>query len=509
VRKNGEVRHLQVFRKEVLWNGEKQYQAIYLDITERKWAEEALQESKELFEKTFVSQRDAIFLLDAINPPTILDCNPAATEVFGYTRQEMVGRTTDFLHVDETAQKEFQGQLSPTIAERGFMHLFEFRMRRKDGKVFPTEHSVIPLEDEQGKRIGWVSVVRDITEAKRAKEELIEREMFNFALFEYNPIQTIVVDLEGKVTGFNLAKKKSGDRLPNIGDVMYRDYAGGHESDMYRELMACIRSGEIKEFPEQKYGENVLSIMISPFAKGAVIISQDITERKRTEKEQISSHEQLRALAARLQFVREEERTQIAREIHDELGQELAGLKMDLSWLKRKLPKREKLLVEKTQSMLKFADTTIQSVRKISTQLRPGVLDDLGLLAAIEWQTQDFRDRTGIKCELNSSVEDVELDRDRSTAVFRIFQETLINVVRHAKATRIIVNVDEDAGNLILRVKDNGRGITESEISNLKSLGLLGMRERALLFGGEVKISGIPGKGTTVTVTIPLKQGEK
>jgi PAS domain S-box-containing protein len=509
VRKNGEVRHLQVFRKEVLWNGEKQYQAIYLDITERKWAEEALQESKELFEKTFVSQRDAIFLLDAINPPTILDCNPAATEVFGYTREEMVGRTTDFLHVDETAQKEFQGQLSPTIAERGFMHLFEFRMRRKDGKVFPTEHSVIPLEDEQGKRIGWVSVVRDITEAKRTKEELIEREMFNFALFEYNPIQTVVVDLEGKVTGFNLAKKKSGDRLPNIGDVMYRDYAGGHGSEMYGELMACIRSGEIKEFPEQKYGEKVLSITISPFAKGAVIISQDITERKRAEKEQISSHEQLRALAARLQFVREEERTQIAREIHDELGQELAGLKMDLSWLKKKLPKREKLLVEKTQSMLKFADTTIQSVRKISTKLRPGVLDDLGLLAAIEWQTQDFRDRTGIKCELNSSVEDVELDRDRSTEVFRIFQETLTNVVRHAKATRIIVNVDEDAGNLILRVKDNGRGITESEISNLKSLGLLGMRERALLFGGEVKISGIPGEGTIVTVTIPLKQGEK
>ncbi|MGA2467479.1 MAG: ATP-binding protein, partial [Thermodesulfobacteriota bacterium] len=107
--------------------------------------------------------------------------------------------------------------------------------------------------------------------------------------------------------------------------------------------------------------------------------------------------------------------------------------------------------------------------------------------------------------ELNSSVEDVELDRDRSTAVFRIFQETLTNVVRHAKASRIIVNVDEDAGNLILRVKDNGRGITESEISNLKSLGLLGMRERALLFGGEVKISGIPGEGTTVTVILPLK----
>jgi len=173
VRKNGEVRHLQVFRKEVLWNGKKQYQAIYLDITERKWTEEALQESKELFEKTFVSQRDAIFLLDAINPPTILDCNPAATEVFGYTRQEMVGRTMDFLHVDETAQKEFQGYLYQTIAERGFVHLFEFQMRRKDRKVFPTEHSVIPLEDIQGKRIGWVGVVRDITERKQSAERIL------------------------------------------------------------------------------------------------------------------------------------------------------------------------------------------------------------------------------------------------------------------------------------------------------------------------------------------------
>ncbi|MGA2466655.1 MAG: PAS domain-containing protein [Thermodesulfobacteriota bacterium] len=230
--KNGNIRWVEINAVKIEWEGRAATLNFLSDITDRKWAEEALQESKELFEKTFISQRDAIFLLDAINPPTILDCNPAATEVFGYTRQEMVGRTTDFLHVDETAQKEFQGQLSPTIAERGFMHLFEFRMRRKDGKVFPTEHSVIPLEDEQGKRIGWVSVVRDITEAKRAKEELIEREMFNFALFEYNPIQTVVVDLEGKVTGFNLAKKKSGDRLPNIGDVMFKDYAGSRRCDV-------------------------------------------------------------------------------------------------------------------------------------------------------------------------------------------------------------------------------------------------------------------------------------
>ncbi|MCJ7663974.1 MAG: PAS domain S-box protein, partial [Desulfobacterales bacterium] len=166
--KNGNIRWVEINAVKIEWEGRAATLNFLSDTTERKWAEEALQAAKEIFEKTFVSQRDAIFLLDAINPPTILDCNPAATEVFGYTRQEMVGRTTDFLHVGETAQKEFQGQLSPTIAERGFMHLFEFQMRHKDGTVIPTEHSVTPLEDEQGERIGWVSVVRDITERKQS-----------------------------------------------------------------------------------------------------------------------------------------------------------------------------------------------------------------------------------------------------------------------------------------------------------------------------------------------------
>ncbi len=148
-------------------------------VQERQRAEEALRESKELFEKTFISQRDAIVILDAPpppTPPTILDCNPATTEIFGYTRQEMLGRTTAFLHVDETMLRQFQEHLYPAIEERGFLHLSEFMMKRKDGTVFPTEHSVAPLKDEQGKRIGWVSVVRDITKRKRAEEALRESE---------------------------------------------------------------------------------------------------------------------------------------------------------------------------------------------------------------------------------------------------------------------------------------------------------------------------------------------
>ena len=185
----------------------------------------------------------------------------------------------------------------------------------------------------------------------------------------------------------------------------------------------------------------------------------------------------------------------MAREIHDELGQELTGLKMDLSWLVKRLSKNQKSLISKTESMLKLVDSIIQTVRRISSELRPGVLDDLGLIAAIEWQAQDFENRTGITCDFSSSVEEIDLDRDRSTAVFRIFQETLTNVSRHANATRVKISLEESADSLILRIEDNGKGIKESEVSHPKSLGLLGMRERVLVFGGKVKIiTGDTGK---------------
>jgi signal transduction histidine kinase len=160
-------------------------------------------------------------------------------------------------------------------------------------------------------------------------------------------------------------------------------------------------------------------------------------------------------------------------------------------------------LLKKTQSMSDLIDQTVQAVRKISAELRPGILDDLGLTAAIEWQTQDFQERTGIQCEFISSREKFSLNQDGNSVVFRIFQETLTNVTRHAQATRVKVRLDERLGTFIMEVRDNGRGITEKEIADPKSLGLMGMRERARIFGGDLEIKGVPGKGTTVTVKIP------
>jgi signal transduction histidine kinase len=258
------------------------------------------------------------------------------------------------------------------------------------------------------------------------------------------------------------------------------------------------------------YGLNVGPLFDSDGEIAGVICSSiDITEQKQAEEEIRSSREQLRNLVARLQSAREEERRLIAREIHDELGQTLTVLKMDLFWLAKRMPKDQRPFHEKTKSMSKLIDKTIQRIKKISAELRPGLLDYLGLPAAIEWEAEEFQNRTGIKCEVNIDSEDIIMEQDHSTAIFRIFQETLANVARHANAKRIKVSLKEKAGKLELRVRDNGKGITEKQISDPKSFGLIGMRERAQFLGGEVKIMGVQDKGTTITTTVPLPQKGK
>jgi signal transduction histidine kinase len=222
-----------------------------------------------------------------------------------------------------------------------------------------------------------------------------------------------------------------------------------------------------------------------------------------------NEREHLRALASRLQSIREEERTQIAREIHDEFGQALTRLKIDLSRLSKKLPKNQEVLTVDIQTMGKLIDDTIQLIRKISTELRPGVLDALGLVSAIEWQVEDLKNRTEIQFEFSSTLEDAGLSRDLSTTLFRILQETLTNIVRHAQATHAKIGIKEDDGFIILTVEDNGKGITEREVSDSKSLGLLGIRERALILGGGVHIRGSKGRGTRVEVKIPVKEADK
>lgn len=243
---------------------------------------------------------------------------------------------------------------------------------------------------------------------------------------------------------------------------------------------------------------------LRPLANAAAIA----LENARLLETERAAQARLRNLAGYLQAAREEERGRIAREIHDEFGQALTALKMDLAWLGHRLPPDDPRQ-DKITAMSGLVDSTIQLVRRIATELRPGLLDDLGLTAAIEWQAQEIAERTGLDISLNLGSREPALNRDLTTAVFRIFQETLTNIVRHAGATSVQVTLADDPRALTLTVQDNGRGITREQTTSPASLGLMGMRERARAFAGQVTIRGRPGQGTTVTVSIPKTAQEE
>jgi signal transduction histidine kinase len=243
---------------------------------------------------------------------------------------------------------------------------------------------------------------------------------------------------------------------------------------------------------------------LGPAVHRALRESADRRERQRAEDKLRRSLDQLRALTSYLQYVREEERTRIAREVHDELGQALTGLKLDMSWLAARVARNARPVKDKVKTMVDHIDETIQTVRRIATELRPGILDSLGLVAALEWQANEFQSRTGIPCQVDASVDDSQLQPQFATVFFRIYQETLTNIIRHAGATRVEVRLAEVAGALVLTVQDNGRGISDEEIANTRSIGLVGMRERAMLIGGDITLQGAPGKGTLMTLRVPL-----
>jgi signal transduction histidine kinase len=238
-------------------------------------------------------------------------------------------------------------------------------------------------------------------------------------------------------------------------------------------------------------------------------LTREIAERKVIEEDLRRAEERLRAFTAHIESVREDERTRLAREVHDELGQALTGLKMDLSWLEKRFPKEPEEAAGRMKSMFRLVDATIQSVRRISSALRPQVLDDVGLIGTLKWQAREFQVRTGIRCKVDLPADDLALDQAQSTAAFRILQEALANVARHAGATRVDISLRVDTEHFILKIVDNGRGVSEADLRSPKSLGLLGIRERAFLLGGKVDIEGKGGKGTMVSLSIPHRSGAK
>jgi len=237
---------------------------------------------------------------------------------------------------------------------------------------------------------------------------------------------------------------------------------------------------------------------------GVLSSGKDFTQKDKDQQQLEESRELLRNLTEHLQSTREAEKIRISREIHDDLGHTLAILRMDLSWLKKRLPQDEPTLLDKVDSISGSVALAIQKVKAISAGLRPGLLDDLGLAAAIEWQADEVQNLSGIKCKFTSNPTEIILDRDRSTVIFRSFQQLLSNVVAHARATQVEVRLTQTSDSVSLEVRDNGIGIRQEQIHNPKSFGIIGIQERLYFLGGELEICGTYGKGTKARVTIPL-----
>jgi PAS domain S-box-containing protein len=284
-------------------------------------------------------------------------------------------------------------------------------------------------------------------------------------------------------------------------DKIQQRLSGERESDQFS-IRIRRKDGEIR-FLE------VFSSYALYAGKPAVLgTCIDVTETRKANEAIKKSREELRALTAYLQNIREEERIRISREIHDELGHLLTGIKIDISWLKKKLDnivKPTDPIQAKIDSLLGLTDSVIATTRELSLSLRPGILDDLGIVAAINWEIKRFQEKTGIICTFQSDMAEIAIPEDYTTALFRICQECLTNIARYAHATEMKITLLGKEGNLVLEIEDNGKGIKTEQIRSPLSLGILGMRERVVGLRGTFSIRGAPGKGTKVKVEVPMR----
>jgi len=511
-KKDGERFWVEITAQPIRENGQLKYcLANSLDITERKRAEETLRESEERYRSLVQSTEDSIYLVD--RDCRYLFMNRKYLSRFGLPPHKVIGRPYAEFH-SERETREFANRVKEVLKTVNSMS-YEYRSERDGGYYIRT---VSPVKELDGEIIALTVVSKDITKRKQAEEALIESENRFRELFDhmssgvavYEPINDgsdfIITDYN---KGGELISKVSREHI--VGRSVLEVFPGIKKFGLFEVFQRVWKIGEPEHHPVSLYQDDYLTHWAENYVyklpSGEIVaVFDDVTERKQVEEEVRKSQEQLRSLADHLESVREEERTTIAREIHDELGQALTGLKMDLSWVAKRIPEDQTGLLERLHSMSELTGTTLKTVQRISTELRPGLLDDLGLVAAIEWQTEEFENRTGIRCTLTVDPEDIMIDEKLSTTVFRVLQETLTNVARHAQATRVQVSLTEKEGILKLRVRDNGKGITKEQISDSQSLGIIGIRERVHQWGGTIKISGRPGKGTTVVVRIPIEE---
>jgi PAS domain S-box-containing protein len=477
-------------------------------------ANEQLEQQRNLLQSILDNLGDGVSVADEQGRLTLF--NPAAEQILGLgllaVGADEWPETYGLFHPDtQTPAKAEELPLARAVTgeESGDVELF-VRNPERPGGVFIRVNAT-PLKDHAGKLRGGVAVFRDISERKWAEAVLRDSEARFRAIVEATASALIILSPEHRIREFN----PQAERVFGVGraQALGRDFLELCLPEEYREAVAADIGRALAgkrtpgfEVPAETRdgGERTLLWSFSRLAEtgedDVVVIAtgHDITERRQAEQAR-----RVRELAAHLQSAREDERSHVAREIHDELGQALTGLKLEISCLARKSRDENPRLRERLDGLGQMIDGTIASVRRIAAALRPQILDELGLVEAVRWQAQEFEKRSKIPCSVELPEEQLDWSKDRATAVFRILQEALTNVARHAGASRAFVRVAHRNDRVVLEIGDDGRGITEQQASGSTTFGLLGMQERARMFGGTLRVKSGDRRGTTVTVSMP------
>ena len=444
---------------------------------------------------------------------SVIYVNHAFEELTGFSAAEVLGKQAPHpWWTVETICKTKSGLLKILrVPRKAVKEIFQ----KKNGEKFVVQINSRPIEIE-GKFSHLLANWTDITELEKSENALRESEQFNASLLNNSPIPVLVLKPDTgiqyvnpaleELTGF-MASELIGKTVP---------YPWWIEEDVekaVKQMKEAMLLGErkVERRIRRKNGElvwiQITSTSVKQDGKIKYHLSNwvNITERKEAEERLVKINEELRSLSAHLETVREGERTRIAREIHDELGQALASLKMDIYLISNNLTKDQDNLRELTATMAKLIDITVQRIKRLCIELRPKLLDDIGIGGTIEWLAAEFQKATGIRCSVTCTLSEKALDEERTTAIFRIYQEALTNVYRHAKATRVSILLNKVNGMAVLRVSDNGVGLSRDKISSPQSFGLIGIRERLHYFGGDLQVKRTRNStGATLIARIPL-----
>jgi two-component system, NarL family, sensor histidine kinase UhpB len=481
--------------------------AAVVDITDRAAVEEAY--------RSLVD--NSLHGLAIFQEGRIVFCNQVLAEMSGFSvadlrgfsREEAAGR----IHPDD--RERVMAAMEARLTGRAAPAVYTFRCFRKDGvtRVLETFSTLVTYKGSPALQVSY----RDITEHYRTGVALRESEERFRSVFDQAPVGAAIVSLEYRFMRVNNALCRITGYSNE--ELLARGFPEiTHPDDLAADVALARRlvAGEIDRYSlDKRYirrtGEPVwvrLSVgLIRDESNNPAYflpLVEDISERKQTETEMRGMHEKLRSLAIHLLSAREEERRKIAQEIHDELGQSLTAMKMDLRWVEKRLPPGTEVLREKLRGLVGMADQTISMVQRIAGEIRPRMLDDLGLAAALEWLGKDFQRGTGVSCDVTTDFPESIVGGNAASTLYRIVQEALTNVARHSAAHRVSVQLMKNGASMELRVEDDGVGITQDQIASPKSYGLLGIRERTQGLAGSILISGEKNRGTTVVVSVPL-----